>query len=243
MRSRIKIEENSGDIQLGTLISIPLSDFPTLRSCHQKHCPSTIELESFGAMILPHLADGSATASQLIDFIDAVLDWGGISRVKGGVKRGWNSRNLQLAGKAAKGLAELEVLPNCSSESFTADEARAALAATTLAVKMFNSEFGFKGLQMASGTKIVRMLAPRFAPVYDSMVRASFGVHDGDQTFEDFSAYSLSSWALSKHLLHSGVGNPSRGNSPEWFAADIDAAIFAALRHHNNEWLDCTVLI
>ncbi|MGI9306851.1 MAG: hypothetical protein ACR2P5_06055 [Gammaproteobacteria bacterium] len=163
---------------------------------------NTADLETEGAALLKN---GLDDVKRTNDFIRNVLKWGGKTgnRVRGMVyKYQTEAQTAQIVGKAAAALR--------GGKLKTAIETIQTV----------------KGFHISYGSKILRMLSPRHACVYDSIL-ADFLSYPLDA--DGYAECCRDCKAVAAVLKKRGIKNPLRKNG-EWLIADVEAVIFSQLR-------------
>jgi hypothetical protein len=193
----------SSSISFGQ-IDISLSEFAGLVERHLEAVSNTVQLEADASSLA-----GNMDAALLDSFIRGVCRWGGYPGIAGRILKQNDVGYLQ--DRFALALAAL------NSVGPDADRARDALVALN----------GIKGLGTPSfASKHLRFLNPRICPVLDRVIHRNCGYTFGPN---GYSAYAKDCAAVAATLDAAGIPDPFPGRSG-WFAADVDAAIFAHIR-------------
>lgn len=136
------------------------------------------------------------------NFIRAVCVWGGYAGISGRVRKRNQAEVIRARLLAAKAAIERQE-PDLQ-----------------LAIREVRA---LDGLGLSFASKHLRMLWPRHCPVLDSVLHDKL----------DYPMNSTGYWQLAKDcrtvaalLEREGVTNPARDNRPEWYVADVEAAIF-----------------
>ncbi len=197
----MRIEINNDSVCLGNGHVIKMEDFPGL---YREFCDaekkagtiSTADTEKAGVDILKDGLDNVECANI---FVRKVFEWGGIT----GKKVGGNLYKHQTEKTVAKVVAEsARILQNGDLES---------------AIKKITS---IKYLGISYGSKILRMLSPQQAGVYDSILYKNFSYRETDGYVEFCDDCKTVADELKK------LGIKSHRENREWFVADVEAVIF-----------------
>ncbi len=168
---------------------------------------STAGVEAEGASLLK---DGLDNVQRVNDFVRSVLDWGGKTgnRVRGNLDR------YQKEG----------AFTNEEFVKVVADSAR-MLQSGDLESAIENIT-SIKGLHISYGSKILRMLSPQQAGVYDSILDEELSYPLDAQGYVDFCDHCK---AVADELKKLGI--KSHRENGEWFVADVEAVIFHYIRY------------
>jgi len=186
-------------------ITIPIDDFAALALQHSQLYIDTSGVESEGGDLVAADFPDDACA----DFVRSVCRWGGYSGVGGRVIKNSTPTAISTALRAANGVLQAES-PDPES-----------------ALRFVN---GLKGLGTPSfASKHLRFLAPRVCPVFDDYLRVVLPYSFGPR---GYSAFAADCSVLASALTSRGAANPWAGRDGEWYAADVEAAIFQWARSH-----------
>lgn len=180
--------------------SIPLSSFTGLLSAHQAKYPTTRDVEAQGTA----LALGDFAHSSVNEFVKAVCDWGGYSGIGGRILKRNNVDRIASALRSASLALEGE------KPDFIC-----AIAALNSLNSLGTPSFASKHL---------RFLRPDVCPVFDSLLQEALPYSFDASGFAQFAEDCI---VLAGRLTDLGISNPSHRPSEKWFAADVEAAIFA----------------
>ena len=178
-----------------------LREFPRTYKRFHDDAPATTVLEREGADLT---ASGFDDVVRVNEFVRGVFKWGGRTgnRVRGQVYKHQTEDEVAAAvGRAAKCLREGKLKP--------------ALCAM----------IAVRGLHISYGSKILRMLAPEQAGVYDSLLANFFSYPLDESGYAEFCqdcgkvAAALQALKI-KHPLRKGGA---------WLIADVEAVIFGKL--------------
>ncbi len=182
---------------------INMQDFAKLYDEYQSYVKtgtgkSTTDVENEGASLLK---DGLDDVQRINEFVRNVFVWGGTTgnRVRGLVYK------YQTEEEVAKVVAE-------SARMLQKGDLESAIDEIT----------SIKGLHISFGSKVLRMLSPQQAGVYDSIMAAEFSYPLEADGYVEFCADCK---AVADELKKRGIKSNHRENG-EWFVADVEAVIF-----------------
>jgi len=180
--------------------SIPLSSFRDLLAAHEAKYPTTREVERQGAAL--RLEDYPDT--NVSDFVRAVCDWGGYSGIGGRILKRNTIEHIVSALRSASKFLEHE-MPDFTN----------AMASLNSLNSLGTPSFASKHL---------RFLRPDICPVFDSLLQEALPYSFDATGFAQFSGDCIS---LAGTLTKSCSAKLSHRPNGEWYAADVEAAIFA----------------
>lgn len=153
----------------------------------------SLYVERAGKAFRAHLGDAVKTE----EFVKLVFKWGGNTgnRVRGQVEKDntWQS--------------VADIVKN-AVEYLDKDDIRSAILKIT----------SVKGLGYSYGSKILRMVSPEKAGVFDSQIESIC-------CYDSYSEFCKDCKNMAEVLKQQGIKNPVRANG-EWLVADVEASIF-----------------
>ena len=180
--------------------SIPLSSFAGLLAAHQAKYTTTHEVEKQGAA----LALGDFTNANVREFVRAVCDWGGYSGIGGRILKRNDIGSIASALRSA----------SLSLDAVKPDYINAMAALNSL------NSLGTPSF----ASKHLRFLRPDICPVFDSLLQEVLPYSFDASGFAQFSEDCV---RLANNLSGTGANTLSHRPTGKWFAADVEAAIFA----------------
>jgi len=195
-------------IDQAVILGLPISldRFPILIEEHRRRYPDTFQLEQAGDALI----ENGLTAEGVIGFVRDVCGWGGYAGIGGRVLK--NNPPQTITDSFQEALAHLEERPRRFG----------------LALACINRLHGLGSPSFAS--KHLRFLRPDVCPVYDSILRDALPyAYDSD----GYDAFAQDCVTIADHLREAQVPNAVDRVGGEWYAADVEAAIYA----HVNQWL------
>jgi len=165
-------------------------------------------LESRGA----ELTDCGFLGEQVEPFVRDVCRWGGYPGIA--------ERVLRRAGGDTLRKAFSEALECLAAGASCADG-----SAQAAALRRVNLLPGLGSVSFA--TKHLRFLRPCWCPVLDSLVRCGFGYSDDPEGYAQWSRDCLH---VARLLAQAQIARPGDNPPRSWNAADVEAALFAALQ-------------
>lgn len=197
------MEITRGAVRFG--ISIALDDVPALALRHSQLVVDTSGVEAAGRRLI----DSGFPEVECADFIGRVAAWGGYAGIGGRVVKGNTPTAISGAFRTAVALLDAE-----------SPDLGAALRTVN----------GLKGLGTPSfASKHLRFLSPRLCPVFDDYLRVILPYSFGPR---GYAAFASDCSALASALTARGAANPWPGRDGEWYAADVEAAIYQWAREH-----------
>jgi hypothetical protein len=187
--------------------SLNLQDFPTLVQLHLRHVPDTKKIEALGR----DLVENKFTDSSLIEeFVKQVCNWGGYPGIWGRVLKRNEISDIQSRFQQALSLLKSNP-PNVKEALYT--------------ITVLNS------LDTSFASKHLRFLCPQRCPVFDSVLMQRLTYPSDSSGYQEFAE---DCFLIASRLYASGTENPLGRERGQWFAADVEMALFA---HFNrNEW-------
>ncbi len=184
-------------------VAVPLDDFEALALAHFREVPDTAVVEGEGR----RLAADDFPEEAVADFVKHVCYWGGYAGVWGRVLRDNDSGTVRTA------LVEARHHLGKASPDLIA------------ALTSVNRLKGLGGVSFAS--KHLRFLCPQLCPVFDSYLAAALPYPFDRNGYASFAADCR--W-LGQVLTERGAANPWPSRDGQWFAADVEAAVFSFVR-------------
>jgi hypothetical protein len=190
-------------------VDIPLDRFESLALIHFREVPGTSVIEDQARM----LAANDFPRPAVADFVTSACRWGGYAGVFGRILRDNDVGALRRAFvEAARRLAAPS--PN--------------VAAAIQKVSQI------KGLgQLSFASKHLRFLRPDLCPVFDSRLQAAL-FYSCDST--GYASFAEDCLRVGQALAHRGAVNPWPSRKGQWYAADVEAAIFAFVQTEAGVW-------
>jgi len=181
-----------------------LQDFPDkYKEWHDNLKKEPFPIEKEGALLLE---TDFSEVERVAGFIDEVFAWGGrtYGRVRHKIYKEQDEEEfINMVGEAAVPLREGNVK------------------------EAIEKIMKVKGLAMSYGSKILRMLAPQHAAVYDSVLAGWFSYSDADPTH--YAEFCNDCRLISEELKKKNIKHPIRENG-EWFIADVEATVFKIVK-------------
>lgn len=162
----------------------------------------TLKIEQEAAQLA---ARAFADDADLAEFVKTVCWWGGYSGIWGRVLKENNLEEIRTCLIAAKAAVEQET-PDLQT---AIREVRA-----------------LQSLGLSFASKHLRLLWPRHCPVLDSQLHEQLGYPMNSTGYITFAQHCRE---VATFLKLEGVANPARGGQPEWYVADVEAAVFILL--------------
>jgi hypothetical protein len=185
-------------------VSFDLASFPAMIRQHGQNFADTLEMEvRFANRIRTPFDEFEPTR----EFIRAVCKWGRFAGVAGRILK----RNSKKKILAAFEKARLRLLQ-------TAPDLKAAMESLNELEALGRPSFASKHL---------RFMLPQKCPVYDRILNNALPY---DSTPAGYAEFATDCLTISRQLIKRKIENPIRG-SVTWYAADVEAAIFAAIRN------------
>jgi hypothetical protein len=198
-----------------------------LRACLHKD-PSTWSLEMCGASVLFATQQRELTDFAAKSFIAGVVSWGGnLYDMWNNINSKWTEKgHTQLLREVCASVSQLKVLPVESySDEFVSEVLSEALS----------RQASFHNMRTSYASKVIRFLVPEFSAVFDNkVVGETLGL---EASPENYLEYSRRCRELAKLLTEMNVVHPRRDRS-KWFPADIDQALFAAVKKYPTKGTD-----
>lgn len=188
--------------------SIPLSDFAPLLAAHRKKYQSTLDIEKMGV----ELQQANFPAQAVQNFVTAVCKWGGYAGISGRIL---TRNSLETIANALKGAVN-----QLDTEKPNVAEALACINA----LNSLRSTPSF-------ASKHLRFLRPDICPVFDSVLRKALPYSFDAKGYAQFSKDCCSLAAALKQQKNSAAPDRKMG---EWYAADVEGAIFAYVTELKN---------
>jgi hypothetical protein len=179
---------------------LPFPDFPALVDAHIKAFPRTPAIEASGQQ----LCEAGFPEAALRSFVKEVCSWGNYPGIAGRVLK----RNS---------LPEIRTVLGNAVAELDGDTPRYGAA-----LHWVNTLNGLGGPSFAS--KHLRFLRPQHCPVFDSLLREGLPYSFDSEGYAQFAADCK---VLADALRHAGVRNPRNRPDGVWFAADVEAALYA----------------
>lgn len=176
--------------------------------CQTGEIKKTMEIEKNGERLMK---SGFADVPSIICFVEDVFTWGGRT-------------------------ANVYVRPRLYKEQ-TKKEIAKVVAETAYFLQKKDVESGYNklvslhGLGMSYGSKILRMMAPSRAVVYDSVLAENLLYRCN---LKHYLIFCRDCQAVAEALTKSNFKNPPR-ESVKWFAADVEGAIYRKITSDNVE--------
>lgn len=184
---------------------LPIRQVPGRVQLHLAKVEGTQALEASGVA----LRGAGFASGRLPEFIRQVCRWGGYPGIAGRVLK--NNSPEAIRKRFVQAVAALEAAGDRPTRHVEALEAVSQL----------------RGLGRPSfATKHLRFLCPRLCPVLDSLVAANFHYPMSPAGYRQYSADCL---RLAAALGQLGITNPMQRPNQQWFAADVDMAVFALI--------------
>jgi hypothetical protein len=181
-------------------IDIPLLRFKELAESHLQNAPDTLQIEDFASTMIQQ----DFPREQLGDFIKKVCHWGNYNGMANRILKNNDFDNIRSSFRQA------------------VENSKTPHQDLSLALRSINQ---LKQLGTPSfASKHLRFLAPKFCPVYDSILRAALP-YDFDAG--GYARFAFDCLQLSSILKDQLIENPFRRPNNEWFAADVESALFA----------------
>ncbi len=197
---RIEIKDNS--VCLGDGHVIKMEEFPGLylEFCDAEKKAGTISTADAEKAGVDILKDGLDDVQRVNDFVRSVFKWGGKTgnRVHGLVYK------YQTEEEVAKVVAK-------SARLLQSGDLESAIDEIT----------SIKGLHISFGSKVLRMLSPQQAGVYDSVIAAQFSYPLEADGYVEF---CRDCQKVADELKKLDI--KSHRENREWFVADVEAVIF-----------------
>lgn len=184
-------------------VEIPLDCFESLASAHFQGVPQTAEVEAQARRLVAQ----EFPESDIEDFIQKVCKWGGHPGIGGRVLKHNTLADIRSALQDA-----------ISHLSEPTSDLVAAMCAVNR-VKYLGS--------LSFASKHLRFLCPDLCPVFDSYLQAALPYSFDGTGYSLFAADCL---RLAQELTKRGAVSPWPGRDGQWFAADVEAAIFQFIR-------------
>jgi hypothetical protein len=189
-------------------VSIPLECFSGLALVHLRNVPGTSAIEAQAAKLTADAFPEPAVA----EFVKSVCRWGGYAGVWGRVLRDNDGRTLRCA-----------FLDATRRLGGTSPDMVSALASVD----------SLKGLGLSFASKHLRFLRPDLCPVFDSKLQAALRYPANRAGYTSFARDC-------RHLAHvlteRGAANPWPSREGQWFAADVEAVVFAFVQTEAGDW-------
>ena len=199
-----------------------LEEFPRLIQNHRICVKNTVNIEKQGSDLI-------ATPINKNDFpivkkfIKDVCKWGGSTgnRVWGNLLKEENN-------------TEKEILTTFEEVRQILDQDDPDLVEALTIMK------SLKGLGVSYASKHLRFMLPKECPVYDSVLNQYLPYRIPRRTprssvdFGEYANFAEDCKSIGSELCSRKISNPVR-DSEEWFAADVESAIFWQVRNNNNE--------
>lgn len=162
----------------------------------------TLEFEQQGSELA---AAGFKDDGALTDFVKTVCWWGRYSGIAGRVLKENDLDKIRARLSAAKAAVEQEI-PDLQT---AIREVRA-----------------LKELGLSFASKHLRLLWPQHCPVLDSQLHEQLGY---PMNSTGYITFAQDCREVAAHLKGKGVSNPARDGQPQWYVADVEAAVFVLL--------------
>ncbi len=182
---------------------IRFADFPGLLKAHLTSDPTTPNVELLGR----NLVANNFARADIANFVKAVCSWGGYAGIGGRVLK---SNNLQSISVALRNAA---CYLDCNPPAFAA-----ALDEVNKIKCLGTPSFASKHL---------RFLRPDLCPVFDSILREALPYSFNSKGYAVFSQDCVK---IAETLTAKKIENPQERPQGLWYAADVEAAIFAWVR-------------
>ena len=179
---------------------LPFADFPALVDAHLKAFPRTPAIEASGQ----HLCEAGFPEGPLESFVKDVCSWGNYAGIAGRVLKRNSLPDIRAV--LIRAVAELD-----------GDTPRYGAA-----LHRVNTLNGLGEPSFAS--KHLRFLRPQHCPVFDSLLREGLPYSFDPEGYAQFAADCRE---LAHALKQAGVNNPRNRPQGVWFAADVEAAVYA----------------
>ena len=182
--------------------TIPFREFPCLYGKFLGATNETREIEKEGAALMKARRFGDKRA---YCFVLSILKWGGPAgaRIRGKLPR--------LHGSEAKIQSGLAQAVRDTVHSLKTGSCADAIQTIT----------GHKGFQIPFGSKVLRMLAPERAVVYDNVLNDNMKLGWGRFAYGEF---------CDSCVLLAGELNKRKIGARRWKAADVEAVIYARVQ-------------
>ena len=187
-------------------IAIALDRFPILFSEFLRRYPGTTELEATAIQLIQN----GFSEADIPGFVRRVCGWGGYTGIGARILKRNTTAEIQAAFRSALG-------------RLTANRSSAGRALAEV-----NKLHGLGTPSFAS--KHLRFLRPDACPVLDSVLRDALPYSFDVDGYDEFAADCT---RLGSILRERSVANPLGRTNGQWFAADVEAALFS----HVNEWV------
>jgi len=185
-------------------ITIPLDDFASLALRHSKTDINTAGVEDEGR----RLVRADFPENMCAEYVRSVSRWGGYSGVGGRV----------IKGNTPSAISEALRHANVALQTASPDLESALRVVNRL-----------KGLGTPSfASKHLRFLAPRLCPVFDDYLRVLLPYSFGPR---GYAAWAEDCSVLAAALTRRRAVNPWPGRDGDWYAADVEAAIYQWARN------------
>lgn len=182
---------------------IRFADFPRLLKAHLASDSTTPDVESLGR----NLVANNFARTDIAKFVKAVCGWGRYAGIGGRVLKSNSPQSIAAALRNA--VRHL----NCTPPAFAA------------ALDEINK---IKCLGTPSfASKHLRFLRPDLCPVFDSILREALPYSFNSKGYAMFAQDCV---AIAETLRAKKIANPQERPQGLWFAADVEAAIFASVR-------------
>lgn len=198
------ISVNANDLVAGPR-RLPIQQVPHLVELHLAKVEGTQALEASGLL----LRGAGFDSERLPEFIREVCKWGGYAGIAGRVLK--NNSLETIRSRFVKAVAALEAGGDPSQRNVEALQA-------------VNELHGLGRPSFA--TKQLRFLYPKLCPILDSRVAANFGYPISPAGYRRYSDACIRTAAALGEL---GIRNPVGRPDGDWFAADVDLAVFALI--------------
>ncbi len=186
-------------------LSIDLSQFSTLVQNHLANVEDTLELEAVGERLRKRFLG----KNDLTDFIKRVCQWGNYPGIAGRILK-------------QNDFAKIRVCFERALEALSSDPANVHRALHEInQIRQLGSP--------SFASKHLRFLRPDVCPVLDRVIATRLGY---DLNADGYRKFSEDCLQIAQILQQRNVSNPISRQDGQWFAADVEMAVFAYL----NDW-------
>jgi len=187
---------------------IRFADFPMLLMAHLASNPTTPKVESLGR----NLVANNFASTDIAEFVKAVCGWGGYAGIGGRVLKSNSPKSIAEALRNA--VHHLTQKP---------PEVAASLDEINR----------IKGLGTPSfASKHLRFLRPDVCPVFDEILREALPY---SFNANGYALFAQDCMEVAETLKIKKIVNPQERPQGLWFAADVEAGIFASVRGLTNK--------